>query len=172
MLLTKKSATTSTPQSRLARSLSGTLARTVDRRAFLKRSGVAVGAGAFASQLPFNMVGRAEAQEKKSADAKVEVKRTVCTHCSVGCAVDAIVHRAAHQRGHREDPQASDRGSERRDGERRPGPPSAEIAPRTTAAPEPKLTEASATRGSRLSRISIRRAQEAQLIPTMARWVM
>ena len=91
MLLTRKSSGTAVPQSRLARSLSGALARTVDRRAFLKRSGVAVGAGAFASQLPFNMIGKAEAQEKKVAEGKIEVKRTVCTHCSVGCAIDAVV---------------------------------------------------------------------------------
>ena len=70
MLLTRKSAGTAAPQSRLARSLSGTLARTIDRRAFLKRSGVAVGAGAFASQLPFNMIGKAEAQEKKAPRAR------------------------------------------------------------------------------------------------------
>jgi len=91
MLLTRKSAGTAAPQSRLARSLSGALARTVDRRAFLKRSGVAVGAGAFASQLPFNVIGKADAQEKQVADGKIEVKRTVCTHCSVGCAIDAVV---------------------------------------------------------------------------------
>ena len=24
-------------------------------------------------------------------DSKIEVRRTVCTHCSVGCAVDAVV---------------------------------------------------------------------------------
>src|SRR5262249_17994637 len=91
MLLTRKSSPGVVPQSRLARSLSGTLARTMDRRAFLKRSGVAAGAGAFASQLPFNLIGKAEAQEKQVAENKVEVKRTVCTHCSVGCAVDAVV---------------------------------------------------------------------------------
>ncbi|HTO50671.1 MAG TPA: molybdopterin-dependent oxidoreductase [Burkholderiales bacterium] len=91
MLLTRKSSGTAAPQSRLTRSLSGALARTVDRRAFLKRSGVAVGAGAFASQLPFNVIGKAEAQEKKVDEGKIEVKRTVCTHCSVGCAIDAVV---------------------------------------------------------------------------------
>jgi formate dehydrogenase major subunit len=64
------------------------LAKTMDRRTFLKRSGVAAGAGAFASQLPFNMIGSAEAQAKAAA---IEVKRTVCTHCSVGCAIDAVV---------------------------------------------------------------------------------
>ena len=46
MLLTRKASGTVAPQARLARSLSGALARTVDRRAFLKRSGIAVGTGA------------------------------------------------------------------------------------------------------------------------------
>ena len=91
MLLTRKSAgaPAHSTSSRLSRSLSGMLARTLDRRAFLKRSGVAVGAGAFATQLPFSMIGKAEAASEKSGS--VEVKRTVCTHCSVGCAVDAVV---------------------------------------------------------------------------------
>ena len=88
MLLTRKSASAAVPQSRLARGLQGVLAKTMDRRAFLRRSGVTLGAGAVASQLPFNMIGEAQAK----ADAvKVEVKRTVCTHCSVGCAIDAVV---------------------------------------------------------------------------------
>ncbi len=91
MLLTRKSSAAAAPQSRLTRSLSGALARTVDRRAFLKRTGLAAGAGAFASQLPFNLIGKADAQEKTVAAGKVEVKRTVCTHCSVGCAIDAVV---------------------------------------------------------------------------------
>ena len=92
MMLTRKSAGApahlSSGHSRLSRSLSGMLAKTMDRRTFLKRSGVAAGAGAFAAQLPFNMIGKAEAQEK---GGKIEVKRTVCTHCSVGCAIDAVV---------------------------------------------------------------------------------
>jgi len=88
MLLTRKSASGAMPQSRLARGLQGALAKTMDRRAFLRRSGVTLGAGAVASQQPFNMIGEAQAK----ADAvKVEVKRTVCTHCSVGCAIDAVV---------------------------------------------------------------------------------
>lgn len=66
---------------------------TVDRRAFLKRSGMTAGAGAFASQLPFSMMQKAHAAAGPmvATDGKMEVKRTVCTHCSVGCAVDAIV---------------------------------------------------------------------------------
>src|SRR5207244_13613283 len=64
--------------------------KTMDRRGFLKRSGVTGGAAALASQLPFSIVGKAEAAQDP-ATAKVEVKRTVCTHCSVGCAIDAVV---------------------------------------------------------------------------------
>lgn len=91
MLLTRKSAGASahSSSSRLSRSLSGMRTKTVDRRTFLKRSGVAAGAGAFATQLPFSMIGKAEAASENGGT--VEVKRTVCTHCSVGCAVDAVV---------------------------------------------------------------------------------
>ncbi|MDH4175323.1 MAG: molybdopterin-dependent oxidoreductase, partial [Betaproteobacteria bacterium] len=68
---------------------SGVLAKTMDRRAFLRRSGITLGAGAAAAQLPFSMIGEAQAQAKGAG--KMEVKRTVCTHCSVGCAIDAVV---------------------------------------------------------------------------------
>jgi formate dehydrogenase major subunit len=71
------------------RRLAGATTPTMDRRAFLKRSGLVAGAGAFASQLPFNVVGKAEAAKEDAA--QTVVKRTVCTHCSVGCAVDAVV---------------------------------------------------------------------------------
>src|SRR3989440_3223661 len=88
MLLTRKATSQAAPQGRLARGLSGVLAKTMDRRTFLKRSGVTAGAGAVASQLPFSMIGKAEA---KNEETKIEVKRTVCTHCSVGCSIDAVV---------------------------------------------------------------------------------
>ncbi|TMH68225.1 MAG: twin-arginine translocation signal domain-containing protein [Betaproteobacteria bacterium] len=90
MLLTRKATGTAAPQARLSRGLSGALAKTMDRRTFLKRSGVGVGAGAVASQLPFSMIGTAEAKEEQTS-GKIEVKRTVCTHCSVGCSIDAVV---------------------------------------------------------------------------------
>src|SRR5260221_360681 len=92
MMLTRKSAGApahlASGSSRLSRSLSGMLAKTIDRRAFLKRSGLAAGAGAFANQLPFNIIGKADAADEKAG--KIEVKRSVCTHCSVGCAIDAV----------------------------------------------------------------------------------
>jgi formate dehydrogenase major subunit len=63
----------------------------MDRRTFLKRSGLTVGLGAAVSQLPFNMIGRAKAESAAAKGPGTEVHRTVCTHCSVGCAVDAVV---------------------------------------------------------------------------------
>src|SRR5437763_10704870 len=87
MLLTRKATSSAAPQPRLARGLSGVLAKTMDRRTFLKRTGLSAGAGAVVSQIPFSMIGRAEA---KGEAGKLEVKRTVCTHCSVGCSIDAV----------------------------------------------------------------------------------
>lgn len=68
------------------------LGATMDRRSFLKRSGIGVGAGAVAGSLPFGMVRKAEAKaEGGTAGGKIEIKRTICSHCSVGCATDAVV---------------------------------------------------------------------------------
>ena len=92
MLLTKKasSGTVTNSASRLGGNAAAFLGNTIDRRSFLKRSGIGLGAGAAISQLPFSMMGKARAAETKG-DGKIEVKRTVCTHCSVGCAIDAVV---------------------------------------------------------------------------------
>ena len=63
---------------------------TMDRRMFLKRSGLAAGVGAFASQLPYGTMTKAQAADD-TANVAREVHRTVCTHCSVGCSIDAVV---------------------------------------------------------------------------------
>ena len=96
MLLTRKSNSPGATSSRpLVDSLARGLTRaipTMDRRKFLRRSGLGVGVGLAASQL--SLVQKAHSADAKAADAngvKVEVKRTVCTHCSVGCAIDAVV---------------------------------------------------------------------------------
>src|SRR5512132_436202 len=89
MLLTRKSESASVAGPRLSRALGARIA-TIDRRAFLKRSGIVAGAGAFASQLPYGTMGKAQAADE-TANVKTEVHRTVCTHCSVGCAIDAVV---------------------------------------------------------------------------------
>jgi formate dehydrogenase major subunit len=90
MSLTRKSGSHLRATSRLAREATPFLGRTVDRRTFLKRSGLAAGGAAVLSQLPFSMIGRTEAAAPGGAGA-LEYRRTVCTHCSVGCAIDAGV---------------------------------------------------------------------------------
>ena len=49
MLLTRKSTKTATSQSRLTRSASAFIGNTIDRRTFLKRSGLATGGAALAT---------------------------------------------------------------------------------------------------------------------------
>ena len=97
MLLTrKKTSSVATPMhsgmvANLARGLAHAVP-TLDRRAFLRRSGLGVGAGIAASQL--TLVKKAQAADPVTTGTgtgTVEVKRTVCGHCSVGCAVDAVV---------------------------------------------------------------------------------
>ncbi len=76
---------------RLRRGLSQALP-TMDRRAFLRRSGLGVGVGLAATQL--TLMKKAQAAGAADSDVgagKVVVRRTVCTHCSVGCAVDAVI---------------------------------------------------------------------------------
>lgn len=93
MLLTRKGDAASRAQTRFSSGLAESLARalpTMDRRGFLKRSGIGVGAGIAASQL--GLIKKAKASVTGAATGgKIEVRRTVCTHCSVGCAVDAVV---------------------------------------------------------------------------------
>ncbi|CAM5379014.1 formate dehydrogenase subunit alpha [Thauera mechernichensis] len=92
-MLTKKSAATAGSARRLRGAAARPLGQTMDRRAFLKRSGLGVGAGAIATQLPYNLIGAADAAAAgvSRSDGPAEVRRTVCTHCSVGCSTDAIV---------------------------------------------------------------------------------
>ena len=94
MLLTKKNSGATSASSPFVHSLRRGLTQalpTLDRRTFLRRSGLGVGVGLAASQL--SLVKKAQAANTAGivGAGKVEVKRTICTHCSVGCAVDAVV---------------------------------------------------------------------------------
>ena len=62
----------------------------MNRREFLKRSGVVAGGGSIAATLPFNVIGPAEAQPKQ-AEGRAEIKRTICPSCAVGCSILAAV---------------------------------------------------------------------------------
>ncbi|MDY0960804.1 formate dehydrogenase subunit alpha [Massilia sp. CFBP9026] len=61
------------------------------RRRFLVGAGVAAGAGALARHLPLNVIEPAQADPVADTPVPTVVKRTVCSHCSVGCSVDAVV---------------------------------------------------------------------------------
>ncbi|MEM1044864.1 MAG: formate dehydrogenase subunit alpha [Pseudomonadota bacterium] len=73
---------------RLSAALNELANTAIDRRAFLRRSGLAVGGLAAAGALSSGMVRKAEAQ---AAVGKIEIKKSICTHCSVGCTVLAEV---------------------------------------------------------------------------------
>jgi len=66
----------------------------LDRRTFLRRGGAVLGSGALAAALPFSVVRKVSAQENDiapQADVPIERRRSVCTHCSVGCGVIAEI---------------------------------------------------------------------------------
>ena len=96
MLLTRKTdssaraAGSSAFVDRLHRGLSQALP-TLDRRGFLRRSGLGIGVGLAATQLSLVKKANASGTFSSAGASKIEVKRTICTHCSVGCAVDAVV---------------------------------------------------------------------------------
>jgi len=63
----------------------------LDRRSFLKRSGLAAGALAAVGNLPLGGVRQAEAGPPPPVGATVATRKNICTHCSVGCSVIAKV---------------------------------------------------------------------------------
>jgi formate dehydrogenase major subunit len=63
--------------------------KAVDRRAFLRNSGLAIGGIAAATAITGANVKPVEAATVSGA---AEIKKTVCTHCSVGCTVMAEVN--------------------------------------------------------------------------------
>ncbi|MEX2629945.1 MAG: formate dehydrogenase subunit alpha [Tistlia sp.] len=87
MLTRKTNGVASSP--RLSRAYAGVVGGAIDRRTFLKRSGLTAGGLAAASTLSFGRVRKAEAASPSGG--KVEIKKSVCTHCSVGCTVIAEV---------------------------------------------------------------------------------
>ena len=79
-------------QARLARRTTGAV---LDRRTFLRRSGIAIGAAAGTAMGPVAMMRKARAYDRMQyapePSVQVETRHSVCTHCSVGCGVVAQV---------------------------------------------------------------------------------
>jgi formate dehydrogenase major subunit len=63
----------------------------MDRRAFLRRCGLAAGALAAIGTLPVSGVRNAKAGPPPKPGIPVETRKSICTHCSVGCTVTAEV---------------------------------------------------------------------------------
>ncbi|MCY4147958.1 MAG: formate dehydrogenase subunit alpha [Gammaproteobacteria bacterium] len=67
------------------------LGEAVDRRTFLARSGIALGAATAATMLTPGRVKKVHAASSEARIGPVTIKKSVCTHCSVGCGVVAEV---------------------------------------------------------------------------------
>ena len=63
----------------------------IDRRTFLKRSGITLGGTAAAAALSPTMMRKAQATIPSGGDGTQTV-RTICTNCSVGCGINAEVN--------------------------------------------------------------------------------
>ena len=74
---------------RLSKALAGVVGSAMDRRTFLKRSGLAAGGAVAATAMSSGMVHKAA--EAAEATGDVKLVKSVCTHCSVGCTVVAEV---------------------------------------------------------------------------------
>jgi formate dehydrogenase major subunit len=72
----------------LSKAVAGIAGSAIDRRTFLKRSGLAAG-GVAAASVPLGRVKMATAATAAKGDVKMV--KSVCTHCSVGCTVMAEV---------------------------------------------------------------------------------
>ncbi len=76
---------------RSSATLTGAAGETIDRRTFLKRSGLAAGGIAAASAASAGLVTRTAKAQGAAGAGTVQIAKSVCTHCSVGCTVLAEV---------------------------------------------------------------------------------
>jgi formate dehydrogenase major subunit len=75
---------------KLAAALADQSSGRLDRRAFLRRSGLVAGGLATLGALPLGSVRKAEAAPAPPGEP-VTIRQNMCTHCSVGCTILAEV---------------------------------------------------------------------------------
>ena len=75
----------------LAGALQGQSDGGLDRRSFLRRSGLVAGGLATLGALPLASMRKAAAGPPAAPGAQVTIRKNICTHCSVGCTVVAEV---------------------------------------------------------------------------------
>ncbi len=88
MLIKRKTA--DVQRGRLQAAIAGLSSGVMDRRAFLRRSGLVAGGVAAAGALQIGSVRKAEAAGLGPATG-TKIVKNICTHCSVGCTVKAEV---------------------------------------------------------------------------------
>ena len=69
----------------------GETPKALDRRAFLRNSGLVAGGLAAAGSIQLGSVRKAQAAGASAIGPEVTIKKNICTHCSVGCTVTAEV---------------------------------------------------------------------------------
>jgi len=89
-VLIKRAERQSRPPALVAR-LGQNACESLDRRTFLRRSGLLAGSLAGLGALPLATIRKAKAGPPPPAGVEVEVRKNICTHCSVGCTVTAEV---------------------------------------------------------------------------------
>jgi formate dehydrogenase major subunit len=89
MLIKRKSGETS--RGKLQAVTAGLALEAMDRRTFLRRSGLAIGGLAAAGSLQLGAVRKAKAIDGPKVGVETVIKKNICTHCSVGCTVTAEV---------------------------------------------------------------------------------
>ncbi|MGU3537067.1 formate dehydrogenase subunit alpha [Methylobacterium sp. A54F] len=89
MLIKRKSGEAS--RSRHQAVSAGLVSGTLDRRSFLRRSGLVAGCLAAAGSIQLGSVRRAQAAGASVSGPEVTIRKNICTHCSVGCTVTAEV---------------------------------------------------------------------------------
>jgi formate dehydrogenase major subunit len=66
-------------------------AASIDRRTFLRRSGLTIGGLAAVGSFQLGSVKKAAAISPPQPGVPIELKKSICTHCAVGCTVTAEV---------------------------------------------------------------------------------
>ena len=79
------------PRSSLTAAFASQSNGSLDRRSFLRRSGLAAGGLATLGALPLAGVRKAKAGPPPAPGAAVTIHKNICTHCAVGCTVTAEV---------------------------------------------------------------------------------
>ena len=90
-MLVKRRTRETASTGRLSQMVASVAAKPLDRRSFLRASGLAVGGLAAVSTLGSVMTRRVEAAGFTDLSQPIEIKTNICTHCSVGCTVKAEV---------------------------------------------------------------------------------